>query len=177
MRKDGTFIKKLKADIALVVAALARFRVRGMAFTGGAKNRHDEQVAQLEFKIDQINSDLRYRNKVGEHLWKDLEGGLQNSWRELQSELRNGIESFHTEPGLADPHGGDDGPYPYGDLSGRSIQKNKTARSKIMGDKGGKKNKSKNQRQSKEKQKQKKKERIEKQPNVSPIPDVNRQLN
>ena len=123
MKNDDPFTIKLQGDIALAVAALARFRVRGMAFTGDAKDRHDEQVAQLELKIDQISSDLRNRKKAGENLWKDLEDGLRNSWRELQSELRTGIESFHSEPGQADPHGGDDGPYPYGDLSGRSIIK------------------------------------------------------
>jgi hypothetical protein len=45
-----------------------------------------------------------------------------------------------------------------------------------MGDKGGKKNKDKNKRQSKEKHKQKEKDKIEKQPNVSPVPVINRQL-
>ncbi|BHH84538.1 hypothetical protein [Desulforhopalus sp. 52FAK] len=123
MRSEKTFIVKIKADIALARAALARFRVRGMAFTGEKKDRHDEHIAHLELKIDQINSDLRYRYKAGEHQWKDLDNGLLNSLRELQAELSMSIESLHNEHNMVDTHGEDDGRYPYGDLSGRSSEK------------------------------------------------------
>ncbi len=123
MRKNETFTEKLKADIALVQAELARFKLRGMGFTGEAKDRHDEHVAEMESKIDQINRDLRNLDKAGEHQWKELQDGLEKSWGELQFELRNCIETFKTEPGVAELHGDDDGPVPYGELSGRSTEK------------------------------------------------------
>ena len=120
MRKNETYTEKLKADIALVQAELARFKLRGMGFTGEAKDRHDEHAAELELKIDQINRDLRNLYKAGEHQWKELKDDLENSWRELQFGLRSCIDTFKTEPGVAKLHGGDDGPFPYGGLSGRS---------------------------------------------------------
>lgn len=123
MRKDETYTEKLRADIALVQAELARFKLRGMGFTGEAKDRHDEHVAEMELKIDQLNSDLRNLDKVGEQQWKKLKDDLEKSWKELQFGLRNCLETFKTEPGVAKLHGGDDGPFPYGELSGRSTKK------------------------------------------------------
>ncbi len=109
MGKDKTFIETLEANVALVKAELVRFRVRGMAFTGDAKDRHDKHVAQLELKVDKINSDLRNRNKAGKHLWRYWEERLQESWKELQADLRHAIiKSFQTEPSLTTLHGGDD---------------------------------------------------------------------
>jgi hypothetical protein len=123
MDKNDFFIKKMKSDIAHVRAELARFRVRCIGFTGEAKDRHDKHVASLELKIDQINGDLINRNKAGIQLWKHWDLSLQNSRRELQAELRNTIQSFETEPGLADSHGDDTGPFPYGNLRGRPRNK------------------------------------------------------
>ncbi|WP_319547895.1 hypothetical protein [Desulfogranum marinum] len=125
MKKNGNFIEKLEADIAVAEAELERFRVRGMAFTAEAKDRHDEHVEQLELKIDHINRDLRILKKADEYQWKDLKDGLESGWRELQYELRNAIETFKTESGVAGPHGGDEGPFPYGDLSSHSFAKKK----------------------------------------------------
>lgn len=125
MKKDENFIKKLEADIALAEAEVERFRVRGMAFTAEAKDRHDGLVEQLELKIDHINRDLRNLKKADEYQWKDLKDGLEGSWLELQYELRNTIETFKTEHGAAGPHGGDEGPFPYGDLSSHSFAKKK----------------------------------------------------
>jgi hypothetical protein len=52
-----------------------------------------------------------------------LKDDLEKSWKELQFGLRNCLETFKTEPGVAKLHGGDDGPFPYGELSGRSTKK------------------------------------------------------
>jgi len=125
MRKDQTFTEKLKADIAIVQAELERFRVRGMGFTAETKDRHDKHVEILELKIDQIYNTLSSLDKTDEQLRKDIVDGLEQSWRELQVEFQHAIETFKTEAGVADPHGDDDGSFPYGDgLSGHHEKKN-----------------------------------------------------
>ena len=119
MRKNGKFKKKIKADIALIEAKLIRFKVRGMGFTAGAKDRHEEHVEQLEQRIDGINERLSNFEKTDEHLWGTLRGSIEKSLHELQAALDNATQAFKTEPGVPGPHGGDDGPFPYGEgLSG-----------------------------------------------------------
>ncbi len=124
MKKNKGFTQKFEADIALLESELTRFKVRGMGFTAEAKDRHDEHVEALEVKIDAINDKLSEFDKIGEHMWEKLQDDVENSWRELQAALQNAVETFKTEPGVADAHGGDDGPFPYGEgLSGRSAGK------------------------------------------------------
>jgi len=125
MKKNEKFKQKLQADIALIEAKLIRFKVRGMGFTSEAKDRHEEHVNQLEQKIDGINERLSDFEKADERLWGDLRDGIEKSLQELQAVLENATQTFKTEPGVADAHGGDDGPFPYGEgLSGRSADKN-----------------------------------------------------
>ena len=124
MVKNKEFKQKIKADLALLESELTRFKVRGMGFTAEAKDKHDEHVEALEEKIDAINAKLSEFEKIGEHLWEELQDDVEKSWRELRAALRNATETFKTEPGVADAHGGDDGPFPYGEgLSGRPAGK------------------------------------------------------
>lgn len=125
MKKNEKFKLRIQADIALIEAKLIRFKVRGMGFTAEAKDRHEEHVEQLEQKIDGINERLSDFEKAGEHLWGDVKDGIEKSLQELQAVLENATQTFKTEPGVAEAHGGDDGPFPYGEgLSGRSAAKN-----------------------------------------------------
>lgn len=55
MIKDEIFSEKLKADIAIVQVELVRFKLRDMDLTGEAKDRHDEHVAEMKLKTDQMN--------------------------------------------------------------------------------------------------------------------------
>ena len=124
MVKNKEFKQKIKADLALLESELTRFKVRGMGFTAEAKDKHDEHVEALEEKIDAINAKLSEFEKIGEHLWEELQDDVEKNWRELRAALRNATETFKTEPGVADAHGGDDGPFPYGEgLSGRPAGK------------------------------------------------------
>ena len=176
MVKNKEFKQKIEADLALLESELARFKLRGMGFTAEAKDKHDEHVEALEEMIDAINDTLSTFDKSAGYLGEDLREDVEKSWRELQAALQDAIETFKTEPGVEEAHGGDEGPFPYGDgLSGRSAGKQyiKTGAC-IMGDKGGKKDKAKSQRQSQEKQEQKQGKKLEKQPKVSPIPETNR---
>lgn len=124
MKENEKFKQKLQADIALIEAKLIRFKVRGMGFTAEAKDRHEEQVEQLEQKIDGINERLSDFEKADEHLWGDLKDGIEKSLQELRAVLEDTTQTFKTEPGVAGPHGDDDGPFPYGEgLSGRPADK------------------------------------------------------
>ncbi len=121
MKKNEIFKHRLQADIALIEAKLIRFKVRGMGFTAGAKDRHEEHVEELEQKIDGINQRLSEFEKSDEHLREDLKDGIEKSLLELQAVLLDATQTFKTEHGVADLHGNDDGPFPYGDgLSGSS---------------------------------------------------------
>lgn len=124
MEKNGEFKQRLRADIAVIEAKLIRFKVRGMGFTAEAKNRHEERVEQLEQRIDAINERLSDFEKTDEHLWGDLKESIEKSLEELQAVLLDATQTFKTEPGVLRPHGGDDGPFPYGEeLSGRLADK------------------------------------------------------
>lgn len=124
MKENENFKQRLQADIALIEAKVIRFKARGMDFTGEAKDRHDEHAEKLEEKIDGINERLSDFEKADEHLWGDLREGIEKSLQELQAVLEDTTQAFKTEPGVADAHGGDDGPFPYGEgLSGRSVDK------------------------------------------------------
>lgn len=124
MRKYKEFKQKLEGDMVRLEAELTRFKIRGMGFTAKAKDNHGELVDQLELKIDKINAKLSEFEHVDEPLWEDLQEDIENSWRALKAALLDATETFKTEPGVADAHGGDDGPFPYGEgLSGRSVGK------------------------------------------------------
>ena len=124
MKKYKEFKQKLEGDMVRLEAELTRFKIRGMGFTAKAKDSHGELVDQLELKIDEINDKLSEFEHVGEPLWEDLQEDIENSWRALKAALLDATETFKTEPGVADAHGGDDGPFPYGEgLSGRSVGK------------------------------------------------------
>lgn len=124
MKENEKCKQRFLADIALIEAQLIRFKVRGMGFTSEAKDRHDEHVEQLELKIDGINERLSHFEKADGPLWGELKGGIERSLKELQAALLDATQSFKTEPRVADLHGNDTGPYPYGEgLSGRSADK------------------------------------------------------
>ena len=124
MNKYKEFKQKVEKNMARLEAELTRFKIRGMGFTAEAKDNHDELVDRLELKIDGINDKLSEFNKGDEHQWEDLQEDIENSWQALQAALLDATETFKTEPGVADAHGGDDGSFPYGKgLSGRSVGK------------------------------------------------------
>ena len=124
MKKNIEFTQKFEADIARLEAELIRFKVRGMGFTAEAKDRHDEHIDQLEQKIDEINTKLSEFEKVGEHLWKELQEDIKKKHLILKAVLLDATKTLTTEPGVDDAHGGDDGSYPYGEgLSGGAVVK------------------------------------------------------
>ncbi len=176
MKENNKFKLRLQADIALIEAKLIRFKVRGMGFTAEAKDRHEEHVEELEQKIDGINHRLCDFEKADEHLGGDSRISIEKSLQELQAVLLYVTQTFKTEPGVSDIHGNDDDPFPYKEGLNELTTDKKSKilnRRKIMGDKGGKKNKAKNQKQSKEKQKQKQANKHVKQPKVSPFSGTN----
>jgi metal-responsive CopG/Arc/MetJ family transcriptional regulator len=127
MSKDEIFKKKLEEDIALMQGELERFRVRGMGFTAEEKDSHDQHVEILELKIDEINYNLNNLSKTNELLRKSIVDGLEKSWIDLQSAFQHAIRTYKPHAGVADPHGDDDGPFPYGGgLSGHHAKKNQS---------------------------------------------------
>jgi hypothetical protein len=132
MKKNDKFKKKLQADIALIEARLIRFRIQGMGFTAGAKDRHEEHVEQFEQKIDSINERLSNFEKTDKHLWGYLRGSIEKSFHKLQAALDNATQKFKAQPGVSGPHGGDDGPFPYGEgLSSRGFANPKKQENKF----------------------------------------------
>lgn len=121
MNVSETFEQRIQADVDLIEAKLIRFKVRGMGFTSVAKDRHDEEVEQLEQKIDAINERLSEFEEVDEPPRRDFEATIEKRLQELQVLLEKTTLSFTTEAGALDEHGNDDGPFPYGHgLSGRT---------------------------------------------------------
>lgn len=125
MKEKVTFQQGVQADIALIEAKLIRFKVRGMGFIAAARDRHGEQVDQLEERIDALNERLGDFEKVDGRLWGDFKAAIEKSMHELQTLLEKTTQSFVTESGAAELHGGDDGPFPYGEgLSGHPADTN-----------------------------------------------------
>ena len=125
MKKNKQFKQRLQAEVALIEAKLIRFKIRGMGFTAEAKDRHEEHIEELEQKIDGINERLSKFENADENLREDLRDGIEKSLKDLQAVLENATQTFKTEPAVADLHGNDDGPFPYGEgLSGRSVDEN-----------------------------------------------------
>lgn len=121
MKENVTFQQRVQAEIALIEAKLIRFKVRGMGFTTAAKDNHEEQVDQLEQKIDAINKRMSEFEKVDKSRRKDFEATIENGLQELQALLEKTTLAFEPEPGILDEHGNDDRPFPYSlGLSGRS---------------------------------------------------------
>lgn len=122
MKESETFQQRIQADVALIEAKLIRFKVRGMGFTATAKDKHDEQVEQLEQKINSMNERLSECEKVDESQRGDFEATIEKGLQELQALLDKTTLSFTTEPGILNEHGNDDGSFPYGNksLSGRT---------------------------------------------------------
>ena len=121
MKEEETFKQRILADVALIEAKLIRFKVRGMGLTATAKDWHDEQVEQLEQKIDAMNESLSELTKVDDPLQGDVKATIEKNLQELQALLEKTTLSFTTEPGVLDEHGNDDGPFPYGHgLSGQT---------------------------------------------------------
>jgi hypothetical protein len=115
MEKIEEYKQKVRADIALLEAELTRFKVRGVGFTTNAKAKHDERIEMLEEEIDKINTDLSTLDKeADEQRFEYLKNDINQRWRVMQATFRHATRKFQTEPGVADAHGGDDGPYPYG---------------------------------------------------------------
>jgi hypothetical protein len=124
MSTKQVYKQKMEAEVARAQTELARFRGRGMAFTGEAKDKHDLHVAELEEKLDATKARLRELAEAEEHVWESLKDGVEHTWGALQSALQDAIENFTTEPPVAGMHGSDEGPYPYGEgLSGSSFKK------------------------------------------------------
>jgi chaperonin cofactor prefoldin len=126
MSTKKIFKLKMETEIARVQSELEKFRIRGMAFTAGAKDKHDEHVAELERKLDATKVRLRELDSAEEHVWENLKDGVEDIWGALQAALQDAVENFKGEPPVVKTYGSDEGAYPYAeDFEGQTTEKAK----------------------------------------------------
>lgn len=125
MTAKELFKQDTEAKMAGMQAELIRYKNRGMGLTAEAKKEHDKIIEELERKFDQLIEKLRNLEEAEPFIWQDRKDNVKSSLDALHSALKNAIETFEKESAMAGSHGEDDGAYPYGDLTGRSVLKKK----------------------------------------------------
>ena len=97
MGTKETYMQKIDAELDLVQDKLTKFKAQGAVFSNEVLSSHTRHLRDLEHQLDQVKSRLYDLGKAEDHVWEQLQDGVEGIWTTLQSTLEDTVTKFKEE--------------------------------------------------------------------------------
>ncbi|OIR03773.1 hypothetical protein GALL_141930 [mine drainage metagenome] len=90
--------QKYEAQIEELNARLTVIRARAKRLAADAKIAAHEELADTDEKLAELKSRLSKLRNAGDGAFKDLKGGVESAWNDLDKAAKRAIKRFGTTP-------------------------------------------------------------------------------
>lgn len=94
MRNRDDYKNKIYSELELVQIRFAEFKAQGKNYDTDIGARHNRHVKKVEQHIIATNAKLNELNAAHDDVWEELVDGVENTWTDLQSALKDAVTSF-----------------------------------------------------------------------------------
>jgi hypothetical protein len=94
MRNREVYKKKIYTELEIVQARFAEFKAQGQNLNTATRARHNRHVEKVEQHVIATEAKLKELNAAHDDVWEELVDGVENTWTELQSTLKDAVTSF-----------------------------------------------------------------------------------
>ena len=94
MRNRDAYKKKIFTELEIVQARFAEFKAQGQNLDTATQAKHNRHVEKVEQHIIATKVKLKELNAAHDDVWEELVDGVENTWTELQSTLKDAVTSF-----------------------------------------------------------------------------------
>jgi hypothetical protein len=94
MRNRDDYKNKIYTELELVQIRFAQFKAQGQNFDTDIRARHNRHVEKVEQHIIATNAKFKELNAAHDDVWEELVDGVENTWTDLQSALKDAVTSF-----------------------------------------------------------------------------------
>lgn len=89
MSTKAAYKQKVEAEVELAQAKLAELRAVAKGCAADTRIKYDQQIEELEQKVDATKSKLNALADAGEDAWEHLKDGVDNAWSSLSSAVKD----------------------------------------------------------------------------------------
>ncbi len=97
MSRKETYMQKIDAELDEVHDRLIKFKAQSAVFSNEIRSSHSRHVRDLEQQLDQVKARLYDLGKAEDHVWEQLQDGVEGIWTTLQSTLEDTVTKFKEE--------------------------------------------------------------------------------
>ena len=80
---------KIEAEVELAQARLAELKAAAKNSAADARIEYENQIEELEQKVDTTKTKLKALADAGEDAWEDLKDGVDNAWSTLSKAVKD----------------------------------------------------------------------------------------
>lgn len=89
MSTKEAYKQKVEAEVELAQAKLAELRAVAKGCAADARIKYDQQIEELEQKVDTTKTKLKALADAGEDAWEHLKDGVDNAWSTLSKAVKD----------------------------------------------------------------------------------------
>jgi len=89
MSTKEAYKQKVEAEVELAQAKLAELRAVAKGCAADTRIKFNQQIEELEQKVDTTKTKLKALADVGEDAWEQLKDGVDNAWSSLSSAVKD----------------------------------------------------------------------------------------
>ena len=97
MSTKDAYMQRIDTELDAVHDKLTKFKAQSAAFSNKARSSHARDVRDLEQQLDQVKARLYDLGKAEDHVWEQLQDGVEGIWTTLQSTLEDTVTKFKEE--------------------------------------------------------------------------------
>ena len=89
MSTKEAYKQKIEAEVELAQAKLAELRAVAKGCAADTRIKYDQQIEELQQKVDATKTKLKALAETGEDAWEHLKDGVDNAWGALSSAVKD----------------------------------------------------------------------------------------
>jgi chromosome segregation ATPase len=94
MSSKEAYKQKIEAEVELAQARLAELKGKVKNSAADARIEYEDQIEDLEQKIDATNAKLKELGEASEHAWENLKDGVESAWSTLSRAVKDTAAKF-----------------------------------------------------------------------------------
>jgi len=89
MSTKEAYKQKVEAEVELAQAKLAELKAVAKGCAADTRIKYDQQIEELEQKVDATKMKLKVLSEAGEDAWEGLKDGVDHAWNTLSSAVKD----------------------------------------------------------------------------------------
>ena len=94
MSSKEAYKQKIEAEVELAQAKLAELKAKVKNSAADTRIEYENQIENLEQKINATNAKLQELSEAGESAWEHLKDGVESAWSTLSRAVKDTAAKF-----------------------------------------------------------------------------------